>query len=92
MRTNIEIDDELLDKAMELSELPTKKAVVEAGLRALIWRKRRELMLTLPGKIEWVGDLDEMGRDDLPSWPYVGEGRMAVAEASAGYDAPESSR
>ena len=36
MRTNIEIDDELLSKAMAASELPTKKATVEEGLRLLV--------------------------------------------------------
>jgi len=63
MRTKIDIDDELLDTAMELSGLPTKKSVVDEALRALIWRKRRELMLTLPGTIRWEGNLDEMRSD-----------------------------
>lgn len=36
MRTTIEIDDALMRKAMRLSGLPTKKAVVEAALRLFI--------------------------------------------------------
>lgn len=92
MRTNIELDDALLAKAMELSGLGTKRAVVEAGLQALIWRKRRELMLSLPGKIRWEGNLEEMRRDDLPAWPYVGDGHMAVAESAAEYDSNSPAR
>ena len=36
MRTNIEIDDELMARAMEATGLPTKRATVEAALRALV--------------------------------------------------------
>ncbi len=36
MRTNIEIDDHLMSKAMRSSGARTKKAVVEAGLRLLV--------------------------------------------------------
>ena len=36
MRTNIVIDDELIEQAMRLADLPTKRAAVEAGLRLLI--------------------------------------------------------
>lgn len=60
MRTNIEIDDELMKEAQELSGLKTKKAVVQEGLQALIRQKRRRKILDLAGKVEWVGNLDEM--------------------------------
>jgi Arc/MetJ family transcription regulator len=60
MRTNIEIDDELMEEAQALSGLKTKRAVVEDGLRALIRQKRRRKILDLAGKVEWVGNLDEM--------------------------------
>jgi len=36
MRTNIEIDDQLVDQAMRSSGARTKRAVVEAGLRLLV--------------------------------------------------------
>jgi Arc/MetJ family transcription regulator len=36
MRTTIDIDDALMRKAMRLSGLTTKKAVVDAALRLLI--------------------------------------------------------
>ena len=59
MRTNIEIDDELLHKALRVSGLKTKRAVVEAGLRTLVRLKRQEDILSLVGKVHWEGNLDE---------------------------------
>ena len=41
MRTNIEIDDLLLSRAMAASGLSTKRATVEEGLRLLV-RMRRQ--------------------------------------------------
>lgn len=40
MRTNIEIDDELMEEAKEAGPYRTKKQAVEAGLRLLVLRKR----------------------------------------------------
>ncbi|MGH7114624.1 MAG: type II toxin-antitoxin system VapB family antitoxin [Stellaceae bacterium] len=63
MRTNIEIDDELLDQALRLTGLKTKRAVVEAGLRTLLRLKGQEDILSLVGKVHWEGDLDESRQD-----------------------------
>jgi Arc/MetJ family transcription regulator len=65
MRTNIEIDDELIQEALRVSGLKTKRAVVEAGLRMLLRLKRQEDILVLVGKVHWEGNLDEsrQGRD-----------------------------
>ncbi|MBI4775134.1 MAG: type II toxin-antitoxin system VapB family antitoxin [Deltaproteobacteria bacterium] len=63
MRTNIVIDDELMNEAMSLSRLKTKKAVVETGLKLLIQIKKQERIRSLRGKLKWVGDLDEMRLD-----------------------------
>lgn len=60
MRTNIEIDDALIAEALELSGLPTKKAVVELALRELIeYHSRKKALDELTG-MGWDGDLDEM--------------------------------
>ena len=59
MRTNIEIDDELIQKALRLSGLKTKRAAVEAGLRMLIRVREQEEILKLAGKVHWQGNLDE---------------------------------
>ncbi len=63
MRTNIVIDDELMTEAMKLSQLKTKKAVVESGLRLLIQLKKQERVKSLRGKLKWEGNLDEMRLD-----------------------------
>ena len=60
MRTNIEIDDELLAQAMKATGLPTKRATVEEGLRLLVRiRKQTEALEDLTG-LGWEGNLDEM--------------------------------
>lgn len=67
MQTNVVIDDELLAEAMQASQLPTKQAVIEAGLHALILRmKAQEEIRSLRGKLHWEGDLEAM-RNDYPS-------------------------
>ena len=66
MRTNIVIEDRLIEEAQKLTALPTKKAVVDEALRTLIRLKKQEQILSLRGKIGWKGNLDEMrsGRID----------------------------
>jgi Arc/MetJ family transcription regulator len=65
MRTNIDIDDILLAKAMRATGLKTKKAAVEAGLRLIVQLKVQEKALRLAGKVHWEGDLNEsrLGRN-----------------------------
>jgi len=59
MRTNIEINDELMKEALRVSGLGTKRAAVEAGLKALIRLGRQKRILDLAGKVHWEGNLDE---------------------------------
>lgn len=59
MRTNIDIDDDLMARAQRASGLPTKRAAVEEGLRLLVRLKEQEEILRLAGKVTWAGDLDE---------------------------------
>lgn len=65
MRTNIDIDDELIKEAMRLTGIKTKKAVVEAALAQMLSLKKQERLKDLRGKLKWEGNLDEMreGRD-----------------------------
>lgn len=60
MRTNIDIDDELMDEALRRSGLPTKRAAVEEGLRLLIQTRRQAGLRRLRGKVKWEGDLQAM--------------------------------
>ena len=60
MRTNIEIDDELMAEAKRISGNKTKKQVVEEALKAFIRLGRQEKIREFRGKIKWEGNLDEM--------------------------------
>lgn len=60
MRTNIDIDDTLMNDALKATGLPTKKAVVEQGLQTLIRLNRQKAIKNYRGKLAWSGDLDEM--------------------------------
>jgi len=60
MRTNIVIDDQLMQEAMRATGLTTKRAVVEAGLRLLIQIKGQTGIRRLRGKVAWEGNLDEL--------------------------------
>ncbi len=63
MRTNIVIDDELMQQALELTGARTKREVVELGLETLVRLKRQERLRTLRGALRWEGNLDAMRRD-----------------------------
>jgi Arc/MetJ family transcription regulator len=65
MRTNIEIDDDLLSRAMAATGLSTKRATVEEGLRLLVRvREQAKALAELKG-LGWDGDLDEMRQGRL---------------------------
>lgn len=57
MRTNIEIDDKLMKKAMKASGAPTKRAVVEEALETLVRLKAQGEIRKWIGKVRWEGDL-----------------------------------
>jgi Arc/MetJ family transcription regulator len=62
MRTNIVIDEELMNKGIRYTGLRTKKELVNYALRELIQRKERKEILRLKGKLHWEGDLEEIRR------------------------------
>lgn len=57
MRTNIVLDDQLVQAAMQATGLRTKRAVVEAGLNLLVQVKGQAGIRRLRGKVEWEGNL-----------------------------------
>lgn len=60
MRTNIDIDEELIREAMKLTGITTKKGVVEKTLANMVSLKKQEKIKQIRGKYQWEGDLDEM--------------------------------
>ncbi len=63
MRTNIVIDDQLMDDALKLSGLKTKREAVEEALKILIKLKRQESGKSLRGQLKWEGNLNELRTD-----------------------------
>jgi len=63
-RTNIEIDDALIERAMSRYRLKTKREAVDLALRRLLGTPMtREEMLAMEGH-GWGGDLDEIRAPD----------------------------
>ena len=58
MATNLAIDPELLDRAVEVSGERTKKAVVTLALQEFIARREQRRVVELMGKLEWNDSFD----------------------------------
>ena len=58
MATNLSIDPELIERALELSGERTKKAAVTKALQEFIARRRQKRLLDLMGKLEWDSSYD----------------------------------
>lgn len=63
MRTNIDIQEELMEKAMKLSGAKTRRAAVDLALRLLVRLKQQDQTKKFRGKLRWEGDLDAMRSD-----------------------------
>lgn len=60
MRTNINIDDQLIAQTMQATGIKTKKEAVEQGLKLLLQKSQQQKIRDLRGKLNWEGDLAEM--------------------------------
>jgi Arc/MetJ family transcription regulator len=58
VRTNIEIDDDVLAEAQRLMGTRTKRETVDLALREVVARQRRLGLLKLRGRVRWEGDLE----------------------------------
>ena len=66
MATNLAIDPELIERALEVSGERTKKAAVTRALEEFIARRKQKRLLELMGKLEWDNSFEykkERGRD-----------------------------
>lgn len=66
VRTNIEIDEDLMAKALRATGLKTKRAAVEEGLRTLVRLRSQKSILGLAGKVRWSGDLEKSRQGRVP--------------------------
>jgi Arc/MetJ family transcription regulator len=62
-RTNVVIDDALMQDAMEAGGFKTKRDAIEAGLRLVARQQHYRYIQSLRGKLKWEGDLRAMRRD-----------------------------
>ena len=62
MRTNIVLDDALVNRAQELTGIHTKREVINTALRTLVRLQEQSSVRALRGKLHWEGDLAEMRR------------------------------
>ena len=60
MRTNIDIDDELLAKAQAATGATTKKETVRLGLELLVRMDQEKTLRSLRGALDWDDDLERM--------------------------------
>jgi Arc/MetJ family transcription regulator len=68
MRTNIEIDDELMKQAMAATGAKTKREAVLAGLNTVIRLKRQEGFRKMRGTVAWEGNLEESREGRCADW------------------------
>lgn len=60
MRTNIVLNEKLVEEAMKLSNAHTKKEVVDMALQSFVAQLKRKNVKALFGKVQWDGDLKKM--------------------------------
>ena len=59
MRTNIVLDDKLIERAQKLTGIKTKREVVQEALQTLILLREQSGARNFRGKLLWEGDLDD---------------------------------
>jgi len=63
MRTNIDIDNELISAVIDACGYKTKKETVEESLKMMLKINRQRSFRSLRGRINWEGDLESMRKD-----------------------------
>jgi Arc/MetJ family transcription regulator len=67
MRTNVEINETVLQQVQTLGNFSTKKAAIQAALIDYLNVLKRQQLLALRGKVAWQGDLDSLRHDRVNS-------------------------
>ncbi len=62
-RTNVELDENLVNDCVKLTGIKTRKALIDHALRELLRHERQLELLKLKGNISWEGNLDEWRQD-----------------------------
>jgi Arc/MetJ family transcription regulator len=59
-RTNIVLDEALVEAGLKATGLKTRKDLIDFALRDLLRRESQKKILQLKGKVQWEGNLSEM--------------------------------
>ena len=60
MRTNIVLDDQLVEQGLKLTNVRTKRDLVNLALAEMVRQLKRKALLQHRGKVKWEGSLNEM--------------------------------
>jgi Arc/MetJ family transcription regulator len=63
MRTNIEIDQKVMDEILEKTNIKTKREAVDLALKEFLRMIKLKELSEVAGKVSWSGDLDAMRTD-----------------------------
>jgi Arc/MetJ family transcription regulator len=64
-RTNIDLDDRLVEEGLRVFKCKTKKELIHLALQELLKTEKRKEILKLRGRLQWEGDLEETRRSRL---------------------------
>ncbi len=63
MRTNVELDDALIEEVKKEFNVKTKREAIHLALEEVLKMKKRKGILKLRGTVKWEGDLNEMRKN-----------------------------
>jgi Arc/MetJ family transcription regulator len=61
-RTNIDLDDQLVEEGLRVFKCKTKKELIHLALQELLKTEKRKEILKLRGRLQWEADLEETRR------------------------------
>ena len=59
-RTNVVLDEELVEAGLEITGLKSRRALIDYALRELLRRESQRKIFEHKGKVHWEGDLSSM--------------------------------
>lgn len=64
-RTNVVLDEVLVEECKKITGIPTQRSLIDHALRELLRHGQQRKVLDLKGRIAWDGDLNawRRGRD-----------------------------
>ena len=90
MRTNIEIDDKLMDYVMAKGEFKTKREAVEAGLKLIKRRYAYAAIRAARGTLVWDDSDEAWARSRAEAEAQAAGQPAASARTSAGVKSPQA--